>query len=53
MSQRRWIEYLRDYHMTIQYDADKANVVTDALRKVGKIGCSLDCERILANEAIK
>ena len=31
MRQRRWMEYLEDYHFTLHYHPSKANVVADAL----------------------
>ena len=31
MRQCRWMEYLEDYHFTLQYHLGKANVVADAL----------------------
>ena len=33
LSQRRWLELLKDYDMTILYHPGKANVVADALRR--------------------
>ena len=37
LRQRRWIELLKDYDITILYHPGKANVVADALsRKVGR-----------------
>ena len=42
LRQRRWMELLKDYDITILYHPGKANVVADALsRKVGSMG-SLD-----------
>ena len=36
MRQRRWLELMKDYDITIQYHPRKANVVADALsRKFG------------------
>jgi hypothetical protein len=35
MRQRRWLELLKDYDLTIQYHPGKANVVTDALSRTG------------------
>ena len=36
MRQRRWLELMKDYDITIQYHPEKANVVADALsRKSG------------------
>ncbi|WMV41523.1 hypothetical protein MTR67_034908, partial [Solanum verrucosum] len=31
LQQRRWLELLKDYYMTVLYHPDKANVVVDAL----------------------
>ncbi|WMV45457.1 hypothetical protein MTR67_038842 [Solanum verrucosum] len=43
LRQRRWVELLKDYDVTIQYHPCKANVVADALsRKIvsmGSLGC--------------
>ena len=33
MRQRRWIEFLEDYHFTLHYHHSKANVVADALSR--------------------
>ena len=33
MRQRRWLELLKDYDLTISYHPGKANVVTDALSR--------------------
>ena len=33
MRQRRWLELLKDYDLTINYHPKKANVVADALSK--------------------
>ena len=39
LRQRRWMELLKDYDITILYHPGKANVVADALsRKVGSMG---------------
>ena len=32
--QRRWLELLKEYDMSILYHPDKANVVFDALRRL-------------------
>ena len=33
MRQRRWLELLKDYDLTIHYHISKANVVADALSR--------------------
>jgi hypothetical protein len=33
MRQRRWLELIKDYDCEINYHPDKANVVTDSLRR--------------------
>ncbi|WMV58168.1 hypothetical protein MTR67_051553, partial [Solanum verrucosum] len=33
LRQRRWLELLKDYDVTILYHSGKANVVADALRR--------------------
>ena len=33
MRQRRWMEYLEDYDLTLHYHPGKANVVADALNR--------------------
>jgi hypothetical protein len=35
MRQRRWLELIKDYDLTIQYHPSKANVVADALSRAG------------------
>jgi hypothetical protein len=35
MRQRRWLELIKDYDLTIQYHPRKANVVADALSRIG------------------
>ena len=43
LRQRRWMELLKDYDVTIQYHPGKANMVADALnRKTVSMG-SLAC----------
>ena len=31
LRQRRWLEFLKDYHMSVHYHPGKANIVADAL----------------------
>ncbi|WMV49867.1 hypothetical protein MTR67_043252 [Solanum verrucosum] len=53
LRQRRWMELLNDYDVTIQYYSGKANVVVDALsRKAVSMG-SLACLRATFIEEIK
>jgi hypothetical protein len=33
MSQRRWLELIKDYDLEVHYHPDKANVVADALSR--------------------
>ena len=33
MRQRRWMEYMEDFHFTLSYHPGKANVVADALSR--------------------
>jgi hypothetical protein len=35
LRQRRWLELIKDYDLTIQYHSKKANVVADALSMTG------------------
>jgi hypothetical protein len=35
MRQRRWLELIKDYDLTIQYHPGKSNVVADALSRTG------------------
>jgi len=42
MRQRRWLEIIKDYDITIQYHPEKANVVADALsQKSGGVVATL------------
>uniref|UniRef100_A0A6N2KT27 Reverse transcriptase domain-containing protein n=1 Tax=Salix viminalis TaxID=40686 RepID=A0A6N2KT27_SALVM len=36
MHQRRWVELIKDYDCVIDYHPSKANIVTDALSRMGK-----------------
>ena len=56
LRQRRWIELLKDYDITILYHPGKANVVADALsRKVGSMGslAHLQASRRLLDREVK
>jgi hypothetical protein len=35
LRQRRWLELIKDYALSIQYHTGKANVVVDALSRTG------------------
>ena len=39
MRQRRWLELIKDYDLSVQYQPGKANVVADALKRKA---CSLN-----------
>jgi hypothetical protein len=47
MRQRRWLELIKDYEMTINYAPGKANVVTDALIQ------KVTCDMVIAKEMPK
>ena len=38
--QKRWLELLKDYDMSVLYHPDKANVVTDALSRMTMVSVS-------------
>ena len=38
LNQRRWLEFLRDYDLSMHYHPGKANVVEDVLSKLS-MGC--------------
>ena len=45
LRQRRWMELLKDYDITILYHTGKANAVADALsRKAGSMGSLAHCK---------
>ncbi|WMV32377.1 hypothetical protein MTR67_025762 [Solanum verrucosum] len=54
LRQRRWMELLKDYDVTIQYHLGKANVVVDALSRkavsMGSLACLSVSKRPLAKE---
>lgn len=39
MRQRRWLELIKDYDLSIHYHPGKANVVADALSRKGRCNC--------------
>jgi hypothetical protein len=39
MRQRRWIELIKDYDLSLQYHPGNANVVADALSRKAYINC--------------
>jgi hypothetical protein len=46
MRQRRWLELIKDYDLSLQYHLDKANVVADALSRKDYANC-LSIEELL------
>ena len=48
MRQRRWLELIKDYDLTINYTPEKANVVADALSR--KVTCNPLMEQGIPNE---
>jgi hypothetical protein len=39
MRQRRWLELIKDYDLSLQYHPGKANVVADALSRKAYVNC--------------
>jgi hypothetical protein len=39
MRQRRWLELIKDYDMSLQYHPGKENVVADALSRKAYVNC--------------
>jgi hypothetical protein len=39
MSQRRWLEFIKDYDLEVHYHSGKANVVADALSQKAQCNC--------------
>ncbi|WMV25506.1 hypothetical protein MTR67_018891, partial [Solanum verrucosum] len=54
LRQRRWMELVKDYDVTIQYHSGKANVVADALSRkavsMGSLACLSVSKQLLAKE---
>ncbi|KAK9098545.1 hypothetical protein Syun_025590 [Stephania yunnanensis] len=43
MRQRRWLEFLEDYDFSLEYHPGKANIVADALSRIGEDSESTTC----------
>jgi hypothetical protein len=39
MRQRRWLELIKDYDLSLQYHTGKANIVADALSRKAYVNC--------------
>ncbi|KAI0501334.1 hypothetical protein KFK09_016278 [Dendrobium nobile] len=52
LRQRRWLELIKDYDLTIQYHSEKANVVVDALsrKSSGLLGIQLTSDEYLIRD---
>ena len=52
MRQRRWLELMKDYDITIQYHTEKANVVADALSRKsgGAVAALITCQARLLRD---
>ena len=52
LRQRRWLELLKDYHMSVLYHPSKANVVADALSRmtIGSVSLLEEAKKNLARE---
>jgi hypothetical protein len=46
--QRRWLDLIKNYDLGINYHPGKANVVADALSRVGAHKTSISCANILS-----
>ena len=53
MRQRRWLELIKDYDLTIHYHPGKANVVADLKSKVRRITSRIDNSTTRAIEGVR
>ena len=55
LRQRRWLELLKDYEMSVLYHPDKANVVAEALSRMtmGSVSHLIEAKKDLAREVDK
>ena len=47
LRQRRWLELLKDYDMSVLYQPSKANMIADSLSHINMICLDLGCYNLL------